>query len=347
MAKKKLALPTITKDEIKKDVETALRTLYRRNIESATPLQVYGALAYAVKEYLTEPWIDTHDYYDNPDDVKVVYYLSMEFLMGRFLGNSLINLGLMGVVKEAMAELGVDYNLIEDQELDPGLGNGGLGRLAACFLDSMTTIGYPAYGCGIRYHYGLFEQRIENGAQVEYPDNWLKNGDPWSIKREEYAVEVKFGGRVSTVKGSDGEFHFVLEDYQAVRAVPYDYPVVGYDTGMVNTLRLWDAEAIERFDLKSFNEGNYQRAVEEQNLAKVLSEVLYPADDTMAGKELRLKQQYFFISATLQRVTNRYIGKHKDWMKMPDYVQFQLNDTHPALAVAELMRILKIGRAHV
>jgi len=334
------ALPPLTKDEIVKQVTNALRTLYRKTLESATPQQVYGALAYAVKEYLNEHWIDTHNYFDRPEDVKVVYYLSMEFLMGRWLGNTLLNLQLVAPVKEAMAELGIDYYHIEDQEPDPGLGNGGLGRLAACFLDSMTTIGYPAYGCGIRYHYGLFEQRIENGVQVEYPDNWLKNGDPWGIRRDEYAVEIKFGGRVSAVKGENGTYHYVLDDYHAVRAVPYDYPVVGYNTRMVNTLRLWDAEAIERFDLKSFNEGNYQRAVEEQNLAKVLSEVLYPADDFMAGKELRLKQQYFFISATIQRVTKRFAEKHTDWTTFPDYVQFQLNDTHPTLAVAELMRIL-------
>ena len=330
----------MTKDDIKNNVAAALRTLYRRTVETATPQQMYGALAFAVKEYLTDQWIATHDYYSRPEDVKVVYYLSTEFLMGRFLGNTLINLGLCGPVKEAMADLGIDYNLIEDQELDPGLGNGGLGRLAACFLDSLTTIGYPAYGCGIRYRYGLFEQRIENGAQVEYPDNWLKNGDPWSIRRDEYSQVVKFGGKVNAVKDGNGDFRFVLEDYQAVRAVPYDYPVVGYNTDMVNTLRLWEAEALERFDLQSFNEGNYQRAQEEQNLARTLSEVLYPADDNMAGKELRLKQFYFYVSATMQRVTQRFASKHDDWLKFPDYCQFQLNDTHPAMAVPELMRIL-------
>lgn len=339
MKKKKSQLPTLTKDEIKSQVAASLRSLYRKNIENATPQQLYGALAHTIKEHLTGQWIKTHDVYDKPADVKVVYYLSTEFLMGRFLGNALINLGLRGPVKEAMEELGIDYNLIEDQELDPGLGNGGLGRLAACFLDSLTTIGYPAYGCGIRYHYGIFEQRIENGFQVEYPDNWMKNGDPWSVRREEYAQVVKFGGRVNSVKDESGNYRFVLEDYQAVRAVPYDYPVVGYETEMVNTLRLWDAEAIERFDLKSFNEGNYQRAVEEQNLARTLAEVLYPADDNVAGKELRLKQFYFYVSATMQRVTQRFAEKHKDWETFPDFVQFQMNDTHPAMAVAELMRI--------
>ncbi|MCL2421514.1 MAG: glycogen/starch/alpha-glucan phosphorylase [Defluviitaleaceae bacterium] len=336
----KSKLPTLTKDEIKIQITNALRILYRKTIETATPQQIYGALAHAIKDYLTEHWIATHKRFDEPDDVKIVYYLSMEFLMGRFLGNTVINLNLQSPVQAALEELGVDYNLIEDQELDPGLGNGGLGRLAACFMDSMTTIGYPAYGCGIRYHHGLFEQRMENGEQVEYPDSWLKNGDPWGIRRDEYAVEVKFGGRVNAIKDEHGEYHFILEDYQAVRAVPYDYPVVGYNTGMVNTLRLWDAEAVERFDLQAFNEGNYQRAVEEQNLARVVAEVLYPADDNMAGKELRLKQQYFFISATLQRITQRFAEKHDNWLTFPHYVQFQLNDTHPALAVAELMRIL-------
>ena len=336
----KIMKNTLSKDDIKEQVISALRTLYRRTVETASPQQMYGALAFAVKEYLTDSWIATHDFYDRPEDVKIVYYLSTEFLMGRFLGNTMINLGMKGQVKEAMEDLGIDYNLIEDQELDPGLGNGGLGRLAACFLDSLTTIGYPSYGCGIRYRYGIFEQRIENGAQVEYPDNWMKNGDPWSIRRDEYAVEVKFGGKVSTVKDEKGDHHFILEDYQAVRAVPYDYPVVGYNTDMVNTLRLWEAEAIERFDLQSFNQGNYQRAQEEQNLARTLSEVLYPADDNMAGKELRLKQFYFYVSATMQRVTKRFAEKHNDWMTFPDFVQFQLNDTHPALAIPELMRIL-------
>ena len=336
----------MSKEDIKTQIITALRTQYRKTLDTASSQQIFGAVAHTVKELLTDCWIQTHQRFDQPEDVKIVYYLSMEFLMGRFLGNTLINLGLEGPIKEALEELGIDYNLIEEQERDPGLGNGGLGRLAACFLDSMATIGYPAYGCGIRYHYGLFEQRIENGQQIEYPDNWLNNGDPWGIRRDEYAVEVKFGGRVNTVKGEDGEFYFRLEGYQAVRAVPYDYPVVGFNTNMVNTLRLWDAEAIERFNLQSFNEGNYQRAVEDQNLARVIAEVLYPADDNMAGKELRIKQQYFFISATLQRVTKRFAHKHgvadnpQVWLNFPDFVQFQLNDTHPSMAVAELMRIL-------
>ena len=334
------SLPVLTKDEVKRSIIDALRVLYRRSPENASPWQIYGALAHAAQEYLTNAWVATHEFYDGPKDIKMVYYLSSEFLMGRFLGNTMLNMQMKGPVIEALTEMGVDYNLIEDQEPDPGLGNGGLGRLAACFLDSLTTLGLPAYGCGIRYHYGLFEQKIENGQQVEYPDNWLKHGDPWGIRRDEYAVEVRFGGRVQAEKDASGNYRFKLVDYQAVKAIPYDYPVTGYNTNMVNTLRLWDAEAPERFDLKSFNEGNHLKAVEEQNLAKMISEVLYPADDTMAGKELRLKQQYFFTSATMQRATTRFASKHTDWTTFPDYVQFQLNDTHPAIGIAELMRIL-------
>ncbi|KAI4461645.1 glycogen phosphorylase [Holotrichia oblita] len=330
----------LTKDEIKRRVTEMVRTVFRKTIETASSQQIYNALAYTIKDYLSDRWIATHDQYES-QDVKVVYYLSMEFLMGRFLGNAVLNLSLDETIREAMEELGVDYNLAEDAEADPGLGSGGLGRLAACFLDSLSTLGYPAYGCGIRYHYGIFEQHIENGYQIEKPDNWLKFGDPWSVRRDEYAMEVRFGGKVNSVKDEQGVYHFVLEDYHSVLAIPYDYPVVGYNTNVVNTLRLWDAEAIDRFDLQSFNEGNYERAVEEQNLARRLSEVLYPADNTVAGKELRLRQQYFFISATIQRVLMRFTEKHKeDFSVLPDYVQFQLNDTHPSLAVAELMRIL-------
>ncbi|MCL2708179.1 MAG: glycogen/starch/alpha-glucan phosphorylase, partial [Defluviitaleaceae bacterium] len=331
--------PGLTKEQIINGVTERLKTAFRRNIETANPQQIYNSLAYTIKEYLSDRWIATHDHYEE-HDVKCVYYLSMEFLMGRFLGNTMLNLSLVSPVKEAFKELGIDYNLVEDAEADPGLGNGGLGRLAACFLDSLSTLGIPAYGCGIRYHYGIFEQHIENGYQVEKPDNWLRFGDSWCVKRDEYAMEVRFGGKVSAIKDESGEYRFILENYHSVLAVPYDYPVVGYDTNMVNTLRLWDAEVADRFDLQSFNEGHYERAVEEQNLARQLSEVLYPADDTVAGKELRLRQQYFFISATLQRVLMRFAAKHKDWSKFPEKVQFQLNDTHPTLAVAELMRLL-------
>ena len=316
-----------------------VRTLYRKTIENTTSEELYQAAVYAIRDIVNDRWMKTHDeYYEK--DVKVVYYLSMEFLMGRFLGNSIINLSIYKPVKEAFDELGIDYNAIEESEPDPGLGNGGLGRLAACFLDSLSTMSLPAYGCGIRYHYGIFEQVIENGYQVERPDNWLENGDPWAIKRNEYAVEVKFGGTVKAVPKENGEYRFVQENYQSIMAVPYDYPVVGYGSNTVNTLRLWDARAKNKFDLKSFNEGNYQKALEEQNLAHTLTDVLYPADDHYSGKELRLRQQYFFISATVQRVIDRFKKMHTNWDMLPEKVAFQLNDTHPTVAVAELMRIL-------
>ena len=329
----------ISKDRIKEMIIDNVRTLFRKSIDHTTSEEVYQAAVYAIRDIVNERWMKTHDeYYEK--DVKMVYYLSMEFLMGRFLGNSIINLSIYKSVKEAFDELKIDYNLVEEAEPDPGLGNGGLGRLAACFLDSLSTLNLPAYGCGIRYHYGIFEQVIENGYQVEKPDNWLENGDPWAIKRNEYAVEVKFGGSVKAVPKGNGEYRFVQEGYQSVMAVPYDYPVVGYDTETVNTLRLWDARAKNKFDLKSFNEGNYQKALEEQNLAHTLTDVLYPADDHYSGKELRLRQQYFFISATVQRVIERFKGKHDNWDLLPEKVAFQLNDTHPTVAVAELMRVL-------
>ncbi|MCL2203532.1 MAG: glycogen/starch/alpha-glucan phosphorylase [Defluviitaleaceae bacterium] len=330
----------LSKEDIKSGVVEMLRTAYRKTVSNASPQQIYNALALTIKEYVSEHWIATHEHFEKAD-VKTVYYLSMEFLMGRFMGNAILNLSLRDTVKEALDELGIDINMAEEAEQDPGLGNGGLGRLAACFLDSLSTLGYPAYGCGIRYHFGLFEQHIENGYQVEKPDNWLHFGDPWGVRREEYAKEIQFGGRVNSIKDEAGEFHFVLEDAQSVMAVPYDYPVIGYDTKMVNTLRLWDAEPVNRFDLQSFNEGQYERSVAEQNLARQLSAVLYPAEEHVAGKELRLRQQYFFISATLQRVLEQFEQRHgKKFEMLSDYVQFQLNDTHPSLAIAELMRLL-------
>ena len=329
-----------TKDSVKHGLVEMLRTAFRKTIQTATPQQIYNALALTIKDHLAEHWIATHEYFEKHDS-KTVYYLSMEFLMGRFMGNAILNLSMQDTVKEALDELGVDLNLAEEAEPDPGLGNGGLGRLAACFLDSLSTLGYPAYGCGIRYHYGIFEQHIEDGYQVEKPDNWLHYGDPWGVRRDEYAKEIKFGGKVVSQMCEDGEYHFALEDYQSVMAIPYDYPVVGYDSKIVNTLRLWDAEPMNRFDLRSFNEGHYERAVEEQNLARNLSSVLYPADEFIAGKELRLRQQYFFVSATLQRVLEQFAERNnKDFSKLPDKVQFQLNDTHPAMTVAELMRLL-------
>ena len=329
----------IEKKELKKLIRENVKTLYRKTLENASPEELYQAAVFAVRDVITDKWMKTHDeYYER--DAKVVYYLSMEFLMGRFFGNALINLEMFDEVKEVFAELGIDYNMVEEAEPDPGLGNGGLGRLAACFLESLSTLSLPAYGCGIRYHYGIFEQRIENGYQVEVPDNWLENGDPWGIKRNEYAVEVKFGGNVRAVEKGNGEYRFVQENYQSVTAIPYDYPVIGYGNNTVNTLRLWEAKPKTRLDLKSFNEGNYQKAAEDELLANTLTDVLYPADEHIQGKELRLRQQYFFISATVQRVIARFKKKHTDFNELPDKVAFQLNDTHPSMAVAELMRVL-------
>ena len=329
----------IEKDVLKELIRETVKTLYRKTLEHATPEELYQAAVFAIREVITEKWMKTHDeYYEK--DVKVVYYLSMEFLMGRFFGNALINLEMFDEVKEVFEELGIDYNLVEDAEPDPGLGNGGLGRLAACFLESLSTLALPAYGCGIRYHYGIFEQKIENGYQVEAPDNWLENGDPWGIKRNEYAVEVKFGGNVKAVADEKGGYKMVHENYQSVTAIPYDYPVIGYGNNTVNTLRLWEAKPKTRLDLKSFNEGNYQKAAEEEMLANTLSNVLYPADEHVQGKELRLRQQYFFVSATIQRVIARFKKMHTDFNELPNKVAFQLNDTHPSMAVAELMRVL-------
>ena len=329
----------ISKDKFKSMIIDNLRTITRKTVETATPEEIYQSAVYAIRDIVNDIWMKSHDTYFEKD-VKLVYYLSMEFLMGRFLGNSIINLSIYEPIKQAFDELGIDYNLIEESEPDPGLGNGGLGRLAACFLDSLSTLSLPAYGCGIRYHYGIFEQAIENGYQVERPDNWLENGDPWGLKRSEYAIEVKFGGNVKAVPKGNGEYRFVQENYHSIMAVPYDYPVVGYGTNNVNTLRLWDARPKNKFDLKSFNEGNYQKALEEQNLAHTITEVLYPADEHYSGKELRLRQQYFFISATVQRVIARFKSRHSDFDLLPEKVAFQLNDTHPTVAVAELMRVL-------
>ena len=329
----------VSKETIKNAVVDSLRNLFRKTVDTATDVEIYEAAVYALRTVFTEKWIKTHDEYKEKD-VKVVYYLSMEFLMGRFFGNSVMNLMMYDTVREALEELGFDYNSIENTEPDPGLGNGGLGRLAACFLDSLSTMEYPAYGCGIRYHYGIFEQKIENGYQVEKPDNWLANGDFWSIKRTEYEAEVKFGGDVRTEIKDNGELKFIQENYSSVIAVPYDYPVIGYGNNTVNTLRLWEARPKNFFDLQSFNAGNYAKALEEQNIANTITEVLYPADEHIQGKELRLRQQYFFISATVQRVIARFKKDHDDFSLLPDKVAFQLNDTHPSIAVAELMRVL-------
>ena len=326
------------KETFKKSVIYNVKNVFRKTIDEATPEQAFQAVAYAVKDVIIDEWIATHKEYEKKD-VKTLYYLSMEFLMGRALGNNIINIMALPEVKEVLDELGFDLNAIEDQEPDPALGNGGLGRLAACFLDSLASLGYAAYGCGIRYRYGMFKQKIENGYQMEVPDDWLKNGYPFEVRRAEYATEVKFGGYVRTV-WDNGREHFVQEGYQSVRAVPYDMPIVGYGNNVVNTLRIWDAEAINTFSLDSFDKGDYQKAVEQENLAKTIVEVLYPNDNHYAGKELRLKQQYFFISASVQRAVQKFKEKHDDIHQFPEKVVFQLNDTHPTVAVPELMRIL-------
>ena len=328
------------KEEFKKSVKENVKFLYRKTLEEATQEQIFQAVSYTVKDVIIDNWLKSQKAYEKQDP-KIVYYMSMEFLMGRALGNNLINLGAYGEVKEALEELGLDINCIEDQEPDPALGNGGLGRLAACFLDSLATLNYCAYGCGIRYRYGMFKQEIRDGYQIEVPDNWLKNGYPFELRRPEYAKEVHFGGYVRVewdpVKN---ENKFIHEGYQAVKAVPYDMPITGYNTDVVNTLRIWDAEPIVDFNLDSFDKGDYHNAVEQENLARTIVEVLYPNDNHMAGKELRLKQQYFFVSASLQAAIAKYKKTHDDITKLHEKVVFQMNDTHPTVAVAELMRIL-------
>ena len=327
------------KEEFKKNVVNAVKSRYRKTIDEADKQQVFQAVAYTVKDYIIDRWIATHKEFEK-QDAKTVYYMSMEFLMGRALGNNMINLTCYKGVKEALDELGFDLNAIEDEEPDAALGNGGLGRLAACFLDSLSSLGYPAYGCGIRYRYGMFAQKIVDGYQKEIPDDWLRDGNPFEIKRPEYAVTVKFGGYVISYTDADYHEHYVQEAYQSVRAVPYDLPVVGYNNNVVNTLRIWDAEPIQQFNLDEFDKGDYQKAVEQENLAKNICEVLYPCDDHYAGKELRLKQQYFFVSASVQSAVAKYKKNHDDIRKLHEKVCFQLNDTHPTVTVAELMRIL-------
>ena len=331
--------PRFEKDVFKRDVRNNVKTLFRKEVEEATPQQLFQAVSYAVKEAIIDDWLATQKQYEK-DDPKTVYYMSMEFLLGRALGNNLINMTAYKEVKEALEEMGIDLNVIEDQEPDPALGNGGLGRLAACFLDSLATLGYASYGCGIRYRYGMFKQKIRDGYQVEAPDNWLKDGNPFELRRPEYAKEVRFGGNIRVEYDETGKTHFVQENYETVMAIPYDYPIVGYGNHIVNTLRIWDAEAIVDFQLDSFDRGDYHKAVEQENLAKNIVEVLYPNDNHYAGKELRLKQQYFFVSASIQAAITKFKKKHGDISKLPEKVTFQMNDTHPTVAVAELMRIL-------
>ncbi|HAP33461.1 MAG TPA: glycogen phosphorylase, partial [Lachnospiraceae bacterium] len=314
----------LNKEEFKRSVEENLKALYRKTVDEATDQQKYQAVSYAVKDLIMDRWIATHKQYEK-QDAKTVYYMSMEFLVGRALGNNIINLKAEKVIKEALEELGMNLNVLEDQEPDPALGNGGLGRLAACFLDSLSSLGYPAYGCGIRYKYGMFKQKIENGYQIEAPDNWLKHGYPFELKRAEYATEVKFGGYVRMIKDEQGRERFIQENYQSVMAIPYDMPILGYGNNVVNTLRIWDAEAINTFNLDSFDKGDYQKALEQENLARTIVEVLYPNDNHYAGKELRLKQQYFFVSASVQRAIMKFMEKHDDIHQLPEKVVFQLN----------------------
>ena len=332
--------PRFEKEAFKKEVEQNVKQLFRKTVDEASQQELYQAVSYVVKDAIIDDWIATQKQYEK-DDPKIVYYMSMEFLLGRALGNNLINMTAYKEVKEALEEMGLNLNELEDQEPDPALGNGGLGRLAACFLDSLASLGYAAYGCGIRYRYGMFKQKIKDGYQEEKPDNWLKNGNPFELRRPEYAKEVRFGGNIRVeYDDKTGDIRFKQENYESVLAVPYDYPIVGYDNHIVNTLRIWDAEPIVDFQLDSFDRGDYHKAVEQQNLAKTIVEVLYPNDNHYAGKELRLKQQYFFVSASLQAALTKYKKHHDDIHKLPEKMTIQMNDTHPTVAVAELMRLL-------
>ena len=330
---------TFDKAQFIKDVQDNVKNLYRKTIKEATQQEIFQAVSFTVKDVIIDEWLATQRSFDKQDP-KMVYYMSMEFLMGRALGNNLINLKAYKQVKEALEEMGLNLDVIEDQEPDPALGNGGLGRLAACFMESLATLGYAAYGCGIRYRYGMFKQKIKDGFQVEVPDNWLKDGYPFELRRPEHACEVKFGGYVRAEAGENGRTRFIQEGYQSVNAVPYDMPIIGYGNNVVNTLMIWDAEPMNCFELDSFDKGDYHKAVEQENLAKNLVEVLYPNDNHIAGKELRLKQQYFFVSASVQRAVARFKKNHPDIHQLPEKVTFQLNDTHPTVAVAELMRVL-------
>ena len=332
--------PRFEKEAFKKEVKQNVKQLFRKTVDEVSQQELYQAVSYVVKDAIIDDWIATQKQYEK-DDPKIVYYMSMEFLLGRALGNNLINMTAYKEVKEALEEMGLNLNELEDQEPDPALGNGGLGRLAACFLDSLASLGYAAYGCGIRYRYGMFKQKIKDGYQEEKPDNWLKNGNPFELRRPEYAKEVRFGGNIRVeYDDKTGDIRFKQENYESVLAVPYDYPIVGYDNHIVNTLRIWDAEPIVDFQLDSFDRGDYHKAVEQQNLAKTIVEVLYPNDNHYAGKELRLKQQYFFVSASLQAALEKYKKHHDDIHKLPEKMTIQMNDTHPTVAVAELMRLL-------
>ena len=335
-----MQIKKIDKEKFKKSVTALVRRLYRKNLDEATPKQLFQGISLAIKDYIIDDWLDSQKAFEKQES-KIIYYMSMEFLMGRALGNNLINLTAYEEVKEALEEMNIDINVIEDEEPDAALGNGGLGRLAACFLDSLATLNYPAYGCGIRYRYGMFKQKIENGFQIETPDDWLKDGNPFEVRREEHTKEVQFGGTVHLEKnGETGKYKVIRQGYESVLAIPYDMPVIGYNNRVVNTLRVWDAKAITNFRLDSFDRGDYHKAVEQENLAKVIVDVLYPNDNHYAGKELRLKQQYFFVSASLQTMIEKYKKTHGDIKKLSEKVCVQMNDTHPTLVVPELMRLL-------
>ena len=329
----------LDKAELKNSILRKLRRQYGKTMEEAHEYEIYYAVSRATLDYVVEKWYNTKKTYAKKH-VKQIYYFSAEFLMGRYLGNNLINLQMNEVIRETLTELGVDINKVEDQEIDTGLGNGGLGRLAACFLDSMATLKLPGHGYGLRYKYGMFEQRIENGFQVEYPDNWTKYGDPWSIKRLDRVFEVKFGGKIEVHRDEVGKEYFKRVDTENVLAVAYDVPIIGYGNDTVNTLRLWEARSPEGFDLNLFNSQKYLMASEKAVEAEDISRVLYPNDTEKDGKMLRLKQQFFFTSASLQDIVRRYKSIYgNDFSKFHEKVAIQLNDTHPVVAIPELMRI--------
>ena len=329
----------LTKDRIKNDFKKKLMNLYSEDITESSKLHLYLTLGSLVREYVSEKWMKTNERYSK-NHVKQVYYFSMEFLIGRLLGSNLLNLGITDLCREALDDLGIDLSELEEVENDAGLGNGGLGRLAACFLDSISSLEIPGHGCGIRYGYGLFEQKIINGYQVEIPDNWLRQGNVWETRKENKAAIVKFGGTVTPVLEND-KLSFKHENYEAVLAIPYDTPIIGYNNNTVNTLRLWNAQTIDKdFDLDSFSRGEYSKAVEHKYSVESISQVLYPDDTRIEGKLLRLKQQYFFVSAGIQSIIARFKKNGLPINLFDHYIAIHINDTHPSVAVAELMRIL-------
>lgn len=328
------------KEYLKISIERKIRRQFGKTIKEAEPHEIYYALSRTLIDYTIENWYNTSRNY-NEKQVKQMYYFSAEFLMGRYMGNNMINLQIYSEIKEVLKDLNIDINLIEESESDPGLGNGGLGRLAACFLDSLATLKMPGHGYGIRYKYGMFQQKIENGYQMEYPDEWLKYGDPWAIKRLDRVYEIKFGGEVEVHKDEVGKEYFKRVNTETVNAIAYDTPILGYGVDTINTLRLWEAKSPQGFDLQLFNEQKYMEASMSAVKAEDLSRVLYPNDTERSGKELRLKQQYFFVSASLQDIVRKYKEKYGNvFGNFSNKIAIQLNDTHPVVAIPELMRIL-------